>query len=994
MSHAFITIAIPTAQDETTRGQIEDALDALGNLASPEVRAAFDHDQIVHFMSGSLVRDADDEQDRMLLEMSVDGTIEDGLALFDGALSDVFRNLLQITGHNEGAASDYLKPFVVETGHRLFDTPGLDFSGTPGMSVKRIHAEKEFSSLIKSELEQSGIHGSPLDVVTRLRERVKASEAMGGMQAMLTPEPVELLAPEKAGSSFRIRVKLALASLPLFFKPHLIGAALIATFLLWLIADPIGDRGALAVWIGRLIGWLTFFVAAAVVIIFVAMVIGVIMLRRSETAEENDYTVPDPKMLADARAREDQGSIQNHLTGVSMMKPSPWRRLSLRIGFFMIAQMARLKFRPGHLNDIGTIHFARWVLLPGTNKLVFFSNYGGSWESYLEDFITKAARGLTAAWSNTVGFPKTFMLILDGATDGDLFKRWARRQQIPTRFWYIAYPNTSTTQVRKNAAIRKGFCSVATEDEAAAFLALFASRTRPRGDVERGEVQTLMFGGLVRHVQSATCLVQLPKDKAKARAWLARACEDVSFGHAPNPFRVDQIALSASGLSRLGLTDEELAEFNYPFVQGMGHPDRARALGDIGEDAPNQWDWGGSEDSKRVDAAYLIYVGDGTKLEPATEAAKKARNKHLAEEIEGAVAEFEGRLGKAGGKLVHKIVATNLSTRKPKGAGDKAPKEPFGFADGVSQPKVAGLERGVKLEPRDQHMMAAGEFILGYPDNRANRPLTPTVQAARDPANILPVFNADHDRTDYPEFASSGAGKPRDLGRNGTYFVVRQIEQNVDAFHDFTRKAAMDFADHPGIPTGLTPEQKQQYIGAKLVGRWQDGTSMVRYPQEPGTGWNGDKEVAPDNDYKLGVDDPTGEACPFGSHVRRSNPRDSFTPGDDKQLSIVNRHRILRRGRFYKDGASEGLLFMCANADIERQFEFIQQTWSIAPQFHGLEGEVDPLLGRGGDHGRMTIPTPSGPIFLRDIPDLVTTKGGEYFFLPSKSALRFLTQLN
>ena len=180
----------------------------------------------------------------------------------------------------------------------------------------------------------------------------------------------------------------------------------------------------------------------------------------------------------------------------------------------------------------------------------------------------------------------------------------------------------------------------------------------------------------------------------------------------------------------------------------------------------------------------------------------------------------------------------------------------------------------------------------------------------------------------------------------------------------------------------------------KWSGRWRDGTSLVKHPHKPGTGWNGEiKDRRPDNVFKLGQEDRLGMSCPYGSHIRRSNPRDSFAPHDQNQLDIVNRHRILRRGRFYArpDGKSDaGLLFMCLNADIERQFEFIQQTWCMAGQFMGLENEVDPILGRGGKMGRVTIPTPSGPIFLSGTPDAVTVIGGEYFFLPSRSALTFL----
>src|SRR5690606_35914695 len=121
-------------------------------------------------------------------------------------------------------------------------------------------------------------------------------------------------------------------------------------------------------------------------------------------------------------------------------------------------------------------------------------------------------------------------------------------------------------------------------------------------------------------------------------------------------------------------------------------------------------------------------------------------------------------------------------------------------------------------------------------------------------------------------------------------------------------------------------------------------------------------------------EDPAGLRCPFGAHIRRTNPRDSFEPGEPRRLEISNRHRVLRVGRAYGEtGGRQGLMFMCLNADIERQFEFVQQTWLMGPNFHGLENETDPTLGQGGASGErgsesaprcFTIPTESGPIRL------------------------------
>src|SRR5262249_7068317 len=151
------------------------------------------------------------------------------------------------------------------------------------------------------------------------------------------------------------------------------------------------------------------------------------------------------------------------------------RRLTLRLVFGAIAQLATHLYRPGWLGTIGTIHFARWVMVPGTPDLVFLSNYGGSWESYLEDFITKAHAGLTGVWSNTQGFPRTANLVQLGASDGDHFKRYARRSQRPTGCWYTAYPALTTTNIRTNAAIRQGLGTILTEEEARRWLTLFGS---------------------------------------------------------------------------------------------------------------------------------------------------------------------------------------------------------------------------------------------------------------------------------------------------------------------------------------------------------------------------------------------------------------------------------------------------------------------------------------------------------------------------------------
>jgi len=156
------------------------------------------------------------------------------------------------------------------------------------------------------------------------------------------------------------------------------------------------------------------------------------VFRRREDAEVPIDRPPEAGAVA-AILRRENYAAQNHLAALSVMKPGWLRRFALRLSFWATAQLVKRFFRVGYLGDLGTINFARWVMVPGTGDLLFLSNYGGSWESYLEDFITKAHSGLTGIWSNTVGFPKASYLFMDGATDGDRFKRWARRQQISNR---------------------------------------------------------------------------------------------------------------------------------------------------------------------------------------------------------------------------------------------------------------------------------------------------------------------------------------------------------------------------------------------------------------------------------------------------------------------------------------------------------------------------------------------------------------------------------
>jgi Dyp-type peroxidase family len=709
----------------------------------------------------------------------------------------------------------------------------------------------------------------------------------------------------------------------------------------------------LAWWVAGVLGLLS-------LVLFLALVGAALVwrLRRLETKDAPNDADPDPMLLAELLRREDRPpNKQNHMISVTTISPHLFRRfISLPAGLYAAGLSVRAgMFKLGFLADLGTIHFLQWSCVPRTGKFVFVSDYDGSWQSYLEDAITLLATGATGIWSNTLGFPRTNWLFFDGAADGDRFKRFVRRTMIPPRFWYSAYPHLTTTDIRANAAIRSGLTAASlTPTQAEAWLKLFGSAPRPVADIETDQVQGLVLSPY-RNLQEGALLVVsfADVDAATARRWLAEVGERVDFGDAGQTQSAIAVALSARGLERLGLEagGPLAARFAPAFAMGMANKARTNVLGDVGANAPEKWDWGGEHNP--ADAALLIYAKDRPLL--------RLR-----------VLEEQARCDRMGLQRPYEIHLSRWP--QPRDPKTKAPipiTEPFGFVDGISQPSIRGLRASRSAPARD--LLEPGEFILGYPDGREQFAPTPQVFAAADRHGLLP---------DLPPCFPPQPGGPgvRDLGRNGSYLVIRQLKQDVPGFRRYLQRAAR------------THGMSADLIAAKMVGRWRNGAPLVAYPLAPPDDYDPTRK---DENFLFGRDDPQGLACPFGAHVRRANPRDQIEPGDKTEISITNRHRILRRGRAYVQGddtgaAPQGLLFMCLNADIERQFEFLQQTWVGSRSFGPLRDEADPLTAMNQKSGIYTIPTLRGPKRLTGIPSFVSMVGGGYFFLPGRQALNFL----
>ena len=199
------------------------------------------------------------------------------------------------------------------------------------------------------------------------------------------------------------------------------------------------------------------------------LALGAVVLRSKEARDREDPITTDADHVLELARREDF-IVQNQLSSVTDVKSGLFRQLVLRAVLYVIDLAARYVYTRGRLGTIPTIHYARWVLIDGGRRLLFFSNFDGSWENYLGDFIDKAASGLTAVWSNADGFPKARWLTRDGATDEQRFKAYTRNSQVPTQVWYSAYKRLTVQNINNNTAIRAGLYGDLTPAQTEAWL--------------------------------------------------------------------------------------------------------------------------------------------------------------------------------------------------------------------------------------------------------------------------------------------------------------------------------------------------------------------------------------------------------------------------------------------------------------------------------------------------------------------------------------------
>jgi Dyp-type peroxidase family len=463
--------------------------------------------------------------------------------------------------------------------------------------------------------------------------------------------------------------------------------------------------------------------------------------------------------------------------------------------------------------------------------------------------------------------------------------------------------------------------------------------------LERRDIQGLLARGF-GNLKAASFLLLSIEDPSAAKRWIAGVADGITSAKDRPAERAVNLAFTARGLTKLGLAPEVIEGFSFEFRDGMTSPHRRRVLGDLDENAPERWVWGGPR-SPGIDILVLLY----------------GRDEH---DLDGALRD----VGPGGAGL------SEVATLKTVALTDR---EHFGFHDGISQPVIEGMDHPGTAA----NTVKAGEFLLGYPNEYGLYPDTPTLDRSPTATSPLPT-------------APRGAGGA-DLGRNGSYLVLRQLSQDVPGFWQFLDRAT-------AVTNGGDGERVR--LAAKLMGRWPSGAPLVVSPDED------DPSLGDENEFGYHAQDPHGLRCPKGSHVRRAHPRDSLDPepGSEKSIDIGKRHRILRRGRQYgswisplapgkqpkgaDQGEDRGLYFMCLNANLARQFEFVQHTWINNPKFDGLYDDADPVVAARAASGR-TFTLPNRPVRRRltGLPSFVTVRGGAYFFLPGIRAVRYLASL-
>ncbi len=492
----------------------------------------------------------------------------------------------------------------------------------------------------------------------------------------------------------------------------------------------------------------------------------------------------------------------------------------------------------------------------------------------------------------------------------------------------------------------------------------------PRSKVDKRDLQGNVLTAYGNDFRFGLYLFVCITDAREGRRWLRELCPRVTSGESwrrgHKPLETLNLAFTCRGLQALGVPPQSLDTFPEEFLEGMDN--RAELLGDHGESAPPLWEPG----LQQPHVLVTVMAQDKN--------VRRRRERLLVDRIKAT----------EGLSVAHVERAALL--RHPD--DDRLyEREHFGFADGFSQPSIRGNSGPYRRKGMGTphvfwwRSIAPGEFVLGYRGDDGDPPTAP----------VGP------------------------FGHSSSFAVVRKLYQNVPLFRRYLREqviGGLPFLPSTPLPTDPLDRDKElarreRLLAAKLVGRWHDGRSLV--VSDSPTGPERDRGLKVINSFRY-RQDKHGYGCPLGAHVRRANPRDGLDPRDPLGYrgKLAKRHRIIRRAMPYGPAAflpgrqdyepqglfdvdvadaDRGLMFICYQASIARQFEIVQGRWLNDGDAFWLGGDRDFLTispkPESVGEGKMGVQGPR-PSFVRPQPAFVTTRGGGYFLTPGRTALRAL----
>lgn len=421
----------------------------------------------------------------LVIEANVDGPADHIWFALEAVIGPQLRDLLRCCKpprDDDGTFSRLVEPQSTATmGHWLrsrASRPAVGHMGNRGLNRARIEQERALFEAVQRQLEDRAAFAG-LDqqaIHARLRQAL-----LPDFPWLRKPGSPRITRWESLGdwarvAGFAAAVLLTLA-VPAILAGLLIGwwwvplLSLVGSLLLLpplrreldeLSAQPKGDAA------GSLLRWRWLWVFGGVALlsgilpVLLALLLGIRRLERRDPPQEappvDEAEVQRMMRVEDRRMPDGRLALQNHMGSVVLGKPGLLRALLLPTALRGLGLLLRAlpETRRGYLASMRTIHFAHWVLISNGGRLVFFSNFDGTWESYLDDFIEKAHGGLTLAWGSCVGFPTARFLWFEGATQGRRFKAWARSSMTVARLWVSAYPDLTVEQIERNHEIAEG----------------------------------------------------------------------------------------------------------------------------------------------------------------------------------------------------------------------------------------------------------------------------------------------------------------------------------------------------------------------------------------------------------------------------------------------------------------------------------------------------------------------------------------------------------